>query len=99
MELTMNEFIAMTTNASPMFWLTLIPLVLFVWFVPTLLALFLNRPHLKYIAIANIPAGMSFIAWGALIVWAFGGKVSQKFSKKFAGKLPETSDTPTKSVE
>jgi hypothetical protein len=42
---------------------------------------------------------MSFIAWGALIVWAVGGKVSQKFSKKFAGKLPETSDTPTKSAE
>jgi len=95
----MNEFIAMTTNASPMFWLTLIPLVLFVWFVPTLLALFLNRPHLKYIAIANIPAGMSFIAWGALIVWAVGGKVSQKFAKKFAGKLPETSHSPAKNSE
>lgn len=95
----MNEFIAMTTNASPMFWLTLIPLVLLIWFVPTLLALFLNRPHLKYIAIANIPAGMSFIAWGALIVWAVGGKVSQKFANKFTSKLPETTHTPAKSTE
>ena len=92
----MNEFIAMTTNASPMFWLTLIPLLLLVWFVPTLLALFLNRPHLKYIAIANIPAGLSFIAWGALIVWAVGGKISQKFAKKFAERLPETTNAGEK---
>jgi hypothetical protein len=42
---------------------------------------------------------MSFIAWGALIVWAVGGKVSQKFANKFSSKLPEATTSPAKTNE
>jgi hypothetical protein len=82
----MNELMQTLQNAGPLFWATLIPLVLFVWFLPVILAAFLNRPHLKYIAIAAIPAGLSFIAWGALIVWACSGKVSGRFAQWFEQK-------------
>lgn len=79
----MNDVIHALNNASPLFWATLIPLVLFLWFLPVLLAVFFNRPHLKYIAIAAVPAGVSFIAWGALIIWACSGKVTGRFASWF----------------
>lgn len=56
-------------------WLWVIPFTLVVWFIPSILALFFNRRHLKLIVLANIPAGFSFIAWGACIVWALTGKM------------------------
>ncbi|MEN0038174.1 MAG: superinfection immunity protein [Cellvibrio sp.] len=59
-------------------WLWVIPLTLVVWFVPSILALFFNRKHLKLIVLANIPAGFSFIAWGACIVWAVTGRMTEK---------------------
>ncbi|RUO26051.1 hypothetical protein CWE09_04810 [Aliidiomarina minuta] len=51
-----------------------VPLFLAVYFIPGILAIFFNRRHVKKIWLANIPAGLSFIAWGALIVWAVTGK-------------------------
>lgn len=60
------------------FWLWFLPLMLVIWFLPTILAAFFNRKQLKYIAIANVPAGMSFIAWGGCIVWAVTGNLWQK---------------------
>ena len=78
----MNEM--MTTlsgafaKASLTQWLIFLPLFLAVYFLPSLLALAVNRRHLKLILIANIPAGFSFIAWGALIVWAVTGKMMEK---------------------
>lgn len=62
------------------FWLFFIPFVLLVWFLPTLLAVFFNRQQLKLIALANIPAGLSVIAWLGCIVWACTGKLWQKKS-------------------
>lgn len=85
----MNEVMQAFQNASPLFWATVIPLVLFIWFLPVILAAFFNRPHLKYIAIAAVPAGMSFIAWGALLVWACSGKVTGRFAQKF-NDLPKS---------
>ncbi len=84
----MNEM--MTTlsgtfaKASLTQWLIFLPLFLGVYFLPSLLALAFNRKHLKLILIANIPAGFSFIAWGALIVWAVTGKMMEKSSQKKA---------------
>lgn len=49
--------------------------LLALWFLPALLALVFNRKQTKWIALACIPAGLSFIAWGALLVWATTGKV------------------------
>jgi hypothetical protein len=60
------------------FWLWFLPLMLVIWFLPTILAAFFNRKQLKYIAIANVPAGISFIAWGGCIIWAVTGKLWQK---------------------
>lgn len=87
----MNEFMQQFASASPMFWLAFIPLFLLFWFLPSALALFFNRKHLKYIAIANVPAGMSFIAWGALIVWACSGNVTGRFASWFQQKQQERS--------
>ncbi|MBU1439486.1 MAG: superinfection immunity protein [Gammaproteobacteria bacterium] len=60
------------------FWLWFVPLFLVIWFLPTILAVFFNRRQLKLIALANVPAGMSFIAWGGCIVWAVTGNLWQK---------------------
>ncbi|MFT4653671.1 MAG: hypothetical protein ACJA0G_000617 [Kangiellaceae bacterium] len=64
----------------------IVALVLLVWFLPAILALFFNPRHAKLIALACIPAGLSFIAWGALILWATTGKVVDRFRGKVEGK-------------
>jgi len=69
-------------TASLGVWLVVIPLTFVIWFIPTLLAIFFNRKHLKQILIVNIPAGFSFVAWGACIAWAVSGKVSERFKSK-----------------
>ena len=53
-----------------------------VWFLPSLLALVFNRQHLGKIALLNIPAGLSWVAWLALLVWAVTGKLSNKLAAK-----------------
>ncbi len=55
---------------------------LLVWFLPSLLALLFNRKHAGKIAVLNIPAGVSWIAWVALCVWAVTGKVSESMAAK-----------------
>jgi len=55
--------------------------MLFVWFLPALLALAFNRKHAKAISIACIPGGFSIIAWCGLIGWAVSGKVMEKYKK------------------
>lgn len=56
--------------------------VLIIWFLPAMLALIFNRKHFKLILLACIPAGLSFIAWGGVMVWATTGKVVDKYSNK-----------------
>ena len=55
-----------------------IVVILFFVFLPAILAAFLNRKHFKKILLACIPAGLSFIAWFALIGWAVTGKIIDK---------------------
>jgi len=74
----MENFIEQLQQQGIGFWLWFLPLFLAFWFLPTILAAFFNRKQLKFIAIANVPAGMSFIAWGGCIVWAVTGKLWQK---------------------
>lgn len=74
----MQEIIDTLQQQGLGFWLWFLPLMLVIWFLPTILAAFFNRKQLKYIAIANVPAGMSFIAWGGCIVWAVTGNLWQK---------------------
>ncbi|MBN8429986.1 superinfection immunity protein [Microbulbifer salipaludis] len=54
-----------------------------IWFLPSLLAIFFNRNHLGKIFLANVPAGLSWIAWVALLVWAATGKMSGKLTAKY----------------
>ncbi|WP_444920411.1 superinfection immunity protein [Microbulbifer sp. CnH-101-G] len=49
-----------------------------VWFLPAIAAFFLNRKHFRKILAANIPAGLSWIAWVALLAWAVTGKMRGK---------------------
>lgn len=79
---TLKNYFSAVQEADP------ISLVLFgllfvaVWFLPAILAVFFNRRHLVKIAILNVPAGLSVIAWGALCVWAATGKISAKLAAK-----------------
>ena len=78
----LNQIYQHLATASLGAWLVVIPLTFIIWFITTLLAIFFNRKHLKKIFIVNIPAGFSFVAWGACIAWAISGKVSERFKTK-----------------
>lgn len=69
-----TEFFHQLSQMSPLLWVAFIPAFLAIYFLPSIIAGFLNRRHLGKIFLANIPAGFSLIAWVALIVWAFTGK-------------------------
>lgn len=56
--------------------------VVFLWFLPALLALVFNRKHFKLILVACIPAGFSLIAWGGVLIWATTGKVVDKYANR-----------------
>ncbi|WP_444943132.1 superinfection immunity protein [Microbulbifer sp. ZKSA006] len=51
---------------------------LLVWFLPALIAFVFNRKHFGKIAVANVPAGLSWLAWFALLAWAVTGKMRGK---------------------
>ncbi len=82
----LNQFIETFSSAwqqADWVFLVLFGLLFFaVWFLPSLLALLFNRNHLGKIALLNVPAGFSVIAWGALIVWAVTGKLGDKLAAK-----------------
>ncbi|CAM5183163.1 superinfection immunity protein [Alishewanella longhuensis] len=82
----LNQFIETFSSAwQEAEWVSLVLFALFffaVWFLPSLLALLFNRRHLGKIALLNVPAGFSVIAWGALIVWAVTGKLGDKLAAK-----------------
>lgn len=72
----MNEFF---DNISGIQMVFVGALLIFVWFLPVLVAFIFNRNQVKLIALACIPAGLSVIAWSALLVWAFTGKAVEKY--------------------
>lgn len=77
-----SEFLHRFTQIDPGFMMILIPFFLVVYFLPAILAVFFNRRHLTKIFLANIPAGLSWIAWVALIIWAITGKRKSQQEKK-----------------
>jgi hypothetical protein len=83
---TVNQFIATFSSAwqqADLLFLVGFGLFFFaVWFLPSLLALAFNRQHLGKIALLNIPAGFSWVAWLALLVWAITGKLSNRLAAK-----------------
>jgi hypothetical protein len=53
-----------------------------VWFLPTLVATLYNRKNLGKIFLANFPAGLSWVAWVAVLAWAATGKMRGRQSDK-----------------
>lgn len=50
------------------------PILLGVYFLPSLLALLFNRRDKRKILVANIPAGFSFVLWFGVLAWALTGR-------------------------
>lgn len=73
-----TEWLHVYQQSSAGFLLWFVPLFLVIYFIPSLIALFFNRKHLGKIVLANIPAGLSVIAWCALIGIAFSGNLLNK---------------------
>lgn len=83
---TINQFFTAFSSAwQQADWLFLVLFGLFflaVWFLPSLLALVFNRRHAGKIALLNVPAGFSVIAWVALLVWAVTGRLGDNLAAK-----------------
>lgn len=79
---TVQNYFAIVQQADPISLILFGLLFLAVWFLPSLLALIFNRKHIGKIALLNVPAGLSWIAWGALCVWAVTGKLGDKLAAK-----------------
>ena len=57
----------------------LVPLFFIVYFLPSILAILLNREHKGKIMAANVPAGISWIVWFGILAWAISGREKVKF--------------------
>lgn len=84
---TIQNYFAIIQQAEPLSLVLFGLLFLAIWFLPSLLALLFNRHHIGKIALLNIPAGLSWIAWGALCIWAVTGKLSDRLAAKAKLKL------------
>ncbi len=84
----MSEFLAQFQDVTGFQLVIVSALVVAVWFLPVGLALLFNRKQAKLIAIACVPAGLSVVAWSAVLVWAVTGKAVEKYlPKKVAARL------------
>jgi hypothetical protein len=61
--------------------------VFILWFLPAMLALIFNRKQFKLIILACIPAGLSFIAWGGVLLWAICGRAVVNIHPKWTLKI------------
>jgi len=75
----MEEFLTKFEGASALQWSAIIAMVALVWFLPFILALIFNRRQAKLIAVACVPAGLSIIAWSAVLLWSVTGKAVEKY--------------------
>lgn len=75
--------------------LVFVAFFLAVWFLPAILALFLNRKHLGKIFLASIPAGLSWVAWVALLAWAVTGKMRLKKGEQAGNRTSNGSSQDT----
>lgn len=69
-------------SATPLQFAVMALILFLVWFLPAIVALFFNRKHVKLIAVACVPAGLSVIAWSGLMVWAVTGNMLKQFNKQ-----------------
>ncbi|WP_295800807.1 superinfection immunity protein [uncultured Microbulbifer sp.] len=89
LEQKFSEFFGLIAQMDPLQTAIFVIFFFAVWFLPSLIAIFCNRNHLGKIFLANIPAGLSWIAWVALLVWAATGKMSGKLVKKYGSQSSE----------
>ncbi|GGW87362.1 superinfection immunity protein [Alteromonas halophila] len=75
----MTDFLTQLQSVSGLQLLLLSALVAVVWFLPAGLALLFNRKQAKLIAVACVPAGLSLVAWSALLVWSVTGRAVEKY--------------------
>lgn len=75
----MTDFFTQLQGISGIQLLLLGMLVAAVWFLPAGLAMIFNRKQAKLIAVACVPAGLSVIAWSAVLVWSVTGKAMEKY--------------------
>lgn len=86
----MESFFANLKEMPTEFVVLVVLAALLLWFLPVLLAYFFNRRHLKLIAVACVPAGLSIIAWSALMLWAVTGNAVEKYlPQKVRDKLAQ----------
>lgn len=52
----------------------LMPIIAVLYLLPTIIAFLFNRKSKMKILAANIPAGISWVMWLAVLAWAFTGK-------------------------
>ncbi|WP_078082784.1 superinfection immunity protein [Microbulbifer mangrovi] len=89
LEQKLSEFLDLLAQMNALQTVGFVIFFFAIWFLPSFLAVFFNRAHLGKIFLANIPAGLSWIAWVALLVWASTGKMSSKLAKKYGAQSPE----------
>jgi len=82
-----NQFQQVLASQSGLAFFIIVLCSIVLWFLPAIIAAFLNRKHFKKILVACIPGGFSFIVWFALIAWAVTGKMVGKKGVK-QGELP-----------
>lgn len=78
---TLAQYNAFFAGSNPVEIIAVVLVILAIYFLPAVLAVFFNRKHLVKIAVLNIPAGFSVLVWLGLIVWAVTGKRREKMEK------------------
>jgi len=56
----------------------IIPVTIAVYFLPSIIAIFLNRENKKKIILANLPAGFAWTLWFGVLIWAVTGKPKEQ---------------------
>ena len=75
-------YVSLIESMNPFFAAIFLISWISIWFLPSILAIFFNRSNVGKIFMANIPAGLSWVVWSALIFWAFTGRIKNDYVKK-----------------
>lgn len=78
---TLAQYGALIEGSNTLEIIAIVFLILAIYFLPAVLAVFFNRKHLVKIAVLNVPAGFSVLVWLGLIIWAVTGKRREKMEK------------------
>lgn len=82
----LTQYSSLIEGSNPLQIVAVVFVILAIYFLPAVLAVFFNRKHLVKIAVLNVPAGFSILVWLGLIVWAVTGKQQDKLAKHGVGE-------------